>query len=83
MPRRQWRSTPTRTRLYLSRYTVDLSVLEPAVARPHNPANVVPLSQVAGTHVDQAFIGTCTNGRLEDLAAAAAVLRGRTATCSV
>ena len=50
--------------------------LEPAVAVPHNPANVVPLSQVAGTHVDQAFIGTCTNGRLEDLAAAAAVLRG-------
>jgi 3-isopropylmalate/(R)-2-methylmalate dehydratase large subunit len=54
---------------------VNLSGLEPIVACPHNPANVVPLSQVAGTPVQQAFIGTCTNGRLEDLAEAAAVLR--------
>ena len=61
---------------YLARYTVDLSRLEPAIAAPHNPAHVVPLSQVAGTRVHQAFIGTCTNGRLEDLAAAAAALRG-------
>ena len=60
---------------YQARYTLDLSALEPLVARPHNPANVVPLSQVSGVHVDQAFLGTCTNGRLEDLAAAAAVLR--------
>ena len=60
---------------YQARYTIDLAALEPLVARPHNPANVVPLSQVSGIHVDQAFLGTCTNGRLEDLAAAAAVLR--------
>ena len=60
---------------YQARYTIDLAALEPLVARPHNPANVVPLSQVSGVHVDQAFLGTCTNGRLEDLAAAAAVLR--------
>ena len=60
---------------YQARYTLDLSALEPLVARPHNPANVVPLSQVSGVHVDQAFLGTCTNGRLEDLAAAAAVFR--------
>ncbi len=61
---------------YVDWHTVDLSALEPFVACPHNPANVVPLSEVAGTKVDQAFLGTCTNGRLEDLAAAAAVLRG-------
>jgi 3-isopropylmalate/(R)-2-methylmalate dehydratase large subunit len=60
---------------YVGRVSVDLSALQPAVACPHNPANVVPLVDVAGTRVDQAFIGTCTNGRLEDLAAAAAVLR--------
>jgi 3-isopropylmalate/(R)-2-methylmalate dehydratase large subunit len=60
---------------YCERHVVDLSRIEPFVACPHNPANVVPLSQVAGTKVDQAFLGTCTNGRLEDLAAAAAVLR--------
>ena len=60
---------------YQARYTLDLAALEPLVARPHNPANVVPLSQVSGVRVDQAFLGTCTNGRLEDLAAAAAVFR--------
>ena len=65
---------------YQARYTLDLSVLEPLVARPHNPANVMPLSQVGGVHVDQAFLGTCTNGRLEDLAAAAAVLRNADGT---
>ena len=51
--------------------------LEPYVACPHTVDNVAALSAVAGTRVQQAFIGTCTNGRLEDLAAAAAVLRGR------
>ena len=56
---------------------VDASAIEPMIARPHRVDNVVPLSEVAGTHVDQAFIGTCTNGRLEDLAAAADVLKGR------
>jgi 3-isopropylmalate/(R)-2-methylmalate dehydratase large subunit len=47
------------------------------VACPHTVDNVKPLSQVVGTHVDQAFIGTCTNGRLEDLAMASKVLSGR------
>ncbi len=60
---------------YLERHVINLSALEPMVAVPHSPAKAVPLSQVAGVHVDQAFLGTCTNGRLEDLAAAAAVLR--------
>jgi 3-isopropylmalate/(R)-2-methylmalate dehydratase large subunit len=62
--------------VYLERHTINLSALEPIVAAPHNPAKAVPLSQVAGTRIDQAFLGTCTNGRLEDLAAAAAILRG-------
>ena len=61
--------------VYLERHTIDLSGLEPIVAAPHNPAKATPLSQVLGTHIDQAFLGTCTNGRLEDLAAAAAILR--------
>ncbi len=51
--------------------------LEPVIACPHSVDNVVPLSAVAGTRVQQAFLGTCTNGRLEDLAAAAEVIRGR------
>ncbi len=53
------------------------SDLEPTIACPHSVDNAVPLSQVAGVRVQQAFIGTCTNGRLEDIAAAAQVVRGR------
>ncbi|GAB4453289.1 MAG: 3-isopropylmalate dehydratase large subunit [Anaerolineae bacterium] len=55
----------------------DAAQIEPMVARPHTVDNVAPLSQVAGVHVDQAFLGTCTNARLEDLAAAAEVMQGR------
>lgn len=51
--------------------------LEPYVACPHSMDNVTPISQVAGTRVQQAFLGTCTNGRLEDIAAAAAVIYGK------
>ncbi len=62
---------------YIAEYRYDAAALEPYVACPHSVDRVVPLSQVAGTHVHQAFLGTCTNGRLEDLAAAAAVVKGR------
>lgn len=66
---------------YDSKYTLvldyDASVVEPMIACPHSVENIKPLSEVAGRHVDEAFLGTCTNGRLEDLAAAAAVLKGR------
>ena len=55
----------------------DVSDLSPQVARPHTVDNVVPVTQVTGTRVDQAFIGTCTNGRLEDFEVAAGILRGR------
>ncbi|MCB9137282.1 MAG: 3-isopropylmalate dehydratase large subunit [Caldilineaceae bacterium] len=51
--------------------------LEPYVACPHTVDQVVPVSQLSGVQVQQAFLGTCTNGRLEDLAAAADVVRGR------
>ena len=51
--------------------------LEPYVACPHSVDNLAPVSQLAGTRVQQAFLGTCTNGRLEDIAAAAAILAGR------
>ena len=61
---------------YVGRHVVDMSAMEPAVALPHSPASVAPLSHAAGQPVQQAFIGTCTNGRLEDLALAARVLRG-------
>jgi 3-isopropylmalate/(R)-2-methylmalate dehydratase large subunit len=62
---------------YAIELVYDGTTIEPMVACPHTVDNVAPLSQVAGTPVDQAFIGACTNGRLEDLAAAATVLKGR------
>jgi 3-isopropylmalate/(R)-2-methylmalate dehydratase large subunit len=55
----------------------DVSDLPPQVARPHTVDNVVAVTDVAGTPINQALIGTCTNGRLEDLEAAAAILRGK------
>lgn len=55
----------------------DVSSLEPQVAKPHRVDNVSPLSEVQGTPVHQAFIGTCTNGRLEDLRIAASILEGK------
>jgi len=56
---------------------VDVSDLEPQVAVPHSVDNVKPVSEVEDVEVDQAFIGSCTNGRLEDLRSAALVLKGK------
>lgn len=55
----------------------DVSTLEPQVAKPHTVDNVAPVSEVAGTPIQQGVIGTCTNGRIEDLRIAAAILKGR------
>lgn len=57
--------------------TVDAGSLDPKVACPGSVANVRPVSEVEGAHIDQAFLGSCTNGRYEDLAAAAQIVRGR------
>ncbi len=62
---------------YSATYRYDADELEPTVSCPHTVDNVAPLSAVAGTVVQQAFIGTCTNGRIEDIAEAAEVVRGR------
>ena len=56
---------------------VNLDQLEPMVSLPHAVDNVRPVAQVRGVKIHQAFVGTCTNGRLEDLAVAAEILRGR------
>lgn len=62
---------------WLEEVVVDIEELEPLVSRPGHPDDVVPLADLQGTPIDSAFIGSCTNGRLEDLQAAAAVLEGR------
>jgi 3-isopropylmalate/(R)-2-methylmalate dehydratase large subunit len=69
--------TPDPDAAYAAEYTFDAGAVEPQVARPHTVDNVAPLSEVAGMPVQQAFLGTCTNGRLEDIAAAARILAGR------
>jgi len=55
----------------------DAEVIEPLVACPHTVDNVKPLSEVSGIKINQAFLGTCTNGRFEDLAVAAEVIKGK------
>lgn len=57
--------------------TIEVNRLEPVVAAPSSPGNVVSVRDATGVRVDQCFIGTCTNGRLEDLRIAARVLAGR------
>jgi homoaconitase/3-isopropylmalate dehydratase large subunit len=53
------------------------------VAKPHSPANVSPVGDVEGLRIDAAFIGSCTNGRYEDLLVAAEILKGRRVSRSV
>jgi 3-isopropylmalate/(R)-2-methylmalate dehydratase large subunit len=62
---------------YIKELFYDAEKLEPMVAIPHTVDNVLPLSEVRGTEIDQAFLGTCTNGRLDDLATAAEVLKDK------
>ena len=57
--------------------SVNLSELEPVVSFPHTVDNVIPISEARGIKIQQVFIGTCTNGRLEDLAVASNILHGR------
>jgi len=56
---------------------VDCSKVEPQVSFPHLPENARPLSQVGDVRIDQSVIGSCTNGRIEDLRIAAQILKGR------
>ena len=63
--------------IYEKEFLFNVDDMEAQIACPNDVDNVKPLSQVAGTHIDQGFIGSCTNGRLSDLAQAAAVLKDR------
>ena len=58
-------------------YDIDLSEIVPIVAKPHFVDNVVPATECLGTKINEAFLGSCNNGRLEDLRAGAAILKGR------
>ena len=68
---------------YETTYDFDVSSIEPQIACPDKVDNVKPVSDVAGTEIHQAVLGSCTNGRLEDLAVAAEILKGKTISKNV
>ena len=63
---------------YESEVTINLSELKPTVSLPHLPSNTKTIDEVKGMHIDQCVIGSCTNGRISDLRAAAEIFKGRT-----
>ena len=67
---------PDKDAHYARTVEIDLSSLEPVVAYPHLPGNVKPAREAVDLNIDQVVIGSCTNGRLEDLELAAKVLKG-------
>ncbi len=69
--------------VYASTLDIDVSNLEPQVTYDYKPDCVKSVKEMAGTPVDQVYIGTCTNGRIEDLRQAAAILKGKTIADSV
>jgi 3-isopropylmalate/(R)-2-methylmalate dehydratase large subunit len=62
---------------YIATEEFDCSAIEPMVALPHLPSGGVPVGQCAGMEMDQAYLGSCTNGRIEDFRIAAKILKGR------
>ena len=63
--------------VYEKEVVIDLDTLEPTVAMPHLPENTKVVSEVAGLHIDQVIIGSCTNGRIQDLRVAAAIMKDK------
>ena len=63
--------------VFVATYDIDLSTITPIVAKPHFVDNVCPAREAAGIKIDEAFLGSCNNGRIEDLRVGAALLKGR------
>ncbi len=68
---------PDKNARYVDEYNFNASEMQPVVACPHSVDNVKSIEEVEGVEIQQAFIGSCTNGRLEDLREAARILKGR------
>jgi len=77
------RLQPDRDADYFDTITIDISNLSPLVALPSGFSNIRLVSEVEGTYIDQIFIGSCTNGRLNDLRVVARILKGRKVHSSV
>lgn len=63
--------------VYAATYEIDLDSIVPVVAKPHFVDQVVPAEECKGIHIDEAFLGSCNNGRIEDLRAGAKLIKGR------
>ncbi|UCF81242.1 MAG: aconitate hydratase [Acidobacteriota bacterium] len=75
----QYRSLkPSKSASYDEEIEIDLDALEPLVAKPHSPDNVVPVREVEGLRADQVCVGSCTNSSYYDLTIVAEVLKGKT-----
>jgi 3-isopropylmalate/(R)-2-methylmalate dehydratase large subunit len=68
---------------YKKTVNINLEDIPPMLSLPHNPQNGAPLHEYTGVRIDQVFLGSCTNGRIDDLRAAAAVLKGKKVAASV
>jgi len=73
---KQWHSDADAT--YAQSLTIDVTALEPQVTYGYKPDHVKNISELAGSPVDQVYIGSCTNGRIEDIREAASILKGKT-----
>jgi 3-isopropylmalate/(R)-2-methylmalate dehydratase large subunit len=76
-PERHRRLMPDPDAKYERTVEIDGESLEPTVSKPHTVDNTALARELKGVHIDQVFLGTCTNGRIEDLRIAAGILRGR------
>ncbi len=69
--------TPDPDAVYTEKFEFDCSKIEPVIACPHDVDNVQKVSEIDGTSFDQAFLGSCANGRIDDFAIAASILKGK------
>ena len=68
---------PDADAIYEQTFNIDVANLEPTISQPHTVDNTAPVRELKGTKIQQVFIGTCTNGHLEDLEIAANILKGK------
>jgi len=80
-PKAVYKSDPDA--VYAREYTIDLSTIEPVIARPDFVDDVVPAKEVCGVKIDEAFLGSCNNGRIEELRIGAGIIKGKKVADSV
>lgn len=80
-PKAVYKSDPDAA--YAREYTIDLSAIQPVIARPDFVDDVVPAKEVCGVKIDEAFLGSCNNGRIEELRIGADIIKGKKVADSV